>query len=134
MSAKATCGPETPAISQFAGQVLSTLTHKYFAGLLVFSATLAIAAAAIGQTVPCTCRYKGEDYGLGDSICLRSPDGLRMATCSMILNNTSWQFSNAPCPVTGVEPQDRPGRDKKASLATPGKPAGSITALLRPAQ
>ncbi|PVB63665.1 hypothetical protein DCO57_02475 [Labrenzia sp. 011] len=56
------------------------------------------------QTVSCTCRYKGQDYSLGESICLNGSDGSRMATCSMVLNNTSWQFSNAPCPVTRLQP------------------------------
>jgi len=55
---------------------------------------------ASAQTVSCTCRYQGQDYGLGESICLKSPNGLRMATCAMVLNNTSWKFTSAPCPLT----------------------------------
>ncbi|MCK7611521.1 hypothetical protein [Roseibium sediminicola] len=55
---------------------------------------------AQAQNVSCTCRYKGQDYGLGESICLKGSDGMRMATCAMVLNNTSWEFSNAPCPLS----------------------------------
>ncbi|MCV0425880.1 MAG: hypothetical protein K5905_10430 [Roseibium sp.] len=55
------------------------------------------------QNISCTCRYQGEDYGLGESICLKSSDGLKMATCEMVLNNTSWQISNAPCPLTHLQ-------------------------------
>jgi len=27
-----------------------------------------------------------------------------MATCAMVLNNTSWQLSNAPCPLSQLNP------------------------------
>ncbi|MHA7772716.1 hypothetical protein [Roseibium sp. M-1] len=70
------------------------------AGLTLFVLGNSLAQA---QSVSCTCRYKGQDYGIGESICLKSPDGLRMATCGMVLNNTSWQFSNAPCPLTQLQ-------------------------------
>jgi hypothetical protein len=63
---------------------------------------------ASAQNVSCTCRYQGQDFGLGDSICLKSADGLRMATCEMVLNNTSWKMSNAPCPVTQWNRHDAP--------------------------
>nr|WP_319387363.1 hypothetical protein [uncultured Roseibium sp.] len=62
---------------------------------VVFLSTLAHA-----QNISCTCRYKGSDYGVGESICLKSPNGMKMATCSMVLNNTSWKFTNAPCPLS----------------------------------
>lgn len=76
-----------------------------FFALKVFLAALPIIGAAPvfdaqAQGVSCTCRYKGQDYGLGESICLKGQDGPRMATCGMVLNNTSWRFSDAPCPVS----------------------------------
>jgi hypothetical protein len=67
------------------------------------------------QTVSCTCRYNGENYGLGESICLSSPEGLRMATCEMVLNNTSWQFSDAPCPVTELQTEDGTAAQRRGS-------------------
>ena len=48
----------------------------------------------------CTCRSQGRDYELGKSVCLQSPKGARIATCGMVLNNTSWQFSDTPCVVS----------------------------------
>lgn len=66
----------------------------------MFAGLIAGSTAAVAQNVSCTCRYKGQDYGLGESICLKGSDGLRMATCAMVLNNTSWELSNAPCPLT----------------------------------
>ncbi|MET1415542.1 hypothetical protein ABVF61_24945 [Roseibium sp. HPY-6] len=72
------------------------------AAIVVFG----VASFAYAQNISCTCRYKGEDYGIGESICLKSPDGMQMATCSMVLNNTSWKFSNAPCPYSSLEPEN----------------------------
>jgi hypothetical protein len=67
---------------------------------------------SFAQSVNCTCRYQGEDFGIGDSICLKGSDGLKMATCSMVLNNTSWQFSNAPCPLTEFNGTGNPDLEK----------------------
>ena len=50
----------------------------------------------------CTCRSQGRDYKLGASVCLPSPKGPRIATCGMVLNNTSWQFSDTPCVVSNA--------------------------------
>ena len=45
----------------------------------------------------CTCRAGGRDYELGRTACLSTPQGLRLATCGMALNNTSWRFTDTPC-------------------------------------
>lgn len=54
--------------------------------------------------VNCTCRYRGTDYHLGDAVCLNGPSGPRMATCGMVLNNTSWRMSETPCPSASLTP------------------------------
>ncbi len=54
--------------------------------------------------VNCTCRYRGTDYHLGDAVCLNGPSGPRMATCDMVLNNTSWSMSETPCPTARMTP------------------------------
>jgi hypothetical protein len=64
--------------------------------LIAADALLAPAAA------DCTCRSQGRDYELGQSVCLQSPKGARIATCGMVLNNTSWQFTDTPCTVSAV--------------------------------
>ena len=64
-------------------------------------AALSLAAAN------CTCRSQGRDYEVGKSVCLQTPKGARIATCGMVLNNTSWQFSDTPCVVSAVP--DDPG-------------------------
>jgi len=80
-------------------------------------ASMLAGSLAQAQSVSCTCRYKGEKYGIGESICLKSPQGLRMATCEMVLNNTSWQFSDAPCPLTQLQQTDRSAPDSTGNPA-----------------
>lgn len=46
----------------------------------------------------CTCRALGREFQTGQTVCLKSPNGqARLATCGMVLNNSSWQFSDTPC-------------------------------------
>ena len=49
--------------------------------------------------VPCTCRFRGDDYQIGERICVRGPQGPQMAQCAMTLNNTSWTFLEEACPT-----------------------------------
>jgi hypothetical protein len=76
--------------------------------LIVLAGEAAVNAAA----ADCTCRARGQAFELGQSTCLATPKGARIATCGMVLNNTSWQFSETPCVVA-----DAPAR-KPASTAT----------------
>ena len=69
----------------------------------VLDALLSSAAA------DCTCRAQGRDFQLGQTVCLTTPNGARLATCGMVLNNSSWQFSDAPCTVSVAPPPDQPG-------------------------
>jgi hypothetical protein len=48
----------------------------------------------------CICRARGREFELGQSTCLPSPKGPRIATCGMVLNNTSWQFTDTPCVIS----------------------------------
>jgi hypothetical protein len=48
----------------------------------------------------CYCRALGRIFAVGESACLRTPGGLRLAECGMVLNNTSWRFTERPCPET----------------------------------
>ena len=53
------------------------------------------AEAAAGPE--CSCRYKGRDVPVGGQVCLKTAQGLRIATCGFELNNTSWKFSKRSC-------------------------------------
>jgi hypothetical protein len=71
---------------------------------------LAVPIILIALTFPaqadpnCTFRARGKTFELGQSTCLPSPKGPRIATCGMVLNNTSWQFSDAPCVISRRAP------------------------------
>ncbi|MES0808779.1 hypothetical protein ABLO27_04800 [Roseibium sp. SCPC15] len=122
-SAPATSGyTRSPAALRQTGQRNAATSVINLTTLLALAAVV-FAASAHAQNVSCTCRYQGEDYGLGESICLKSPSGLKMATCEMVLNNTSWQISNAPCPVTNLQDEMLKGADEAPQAPiTPVKP------------
>jgi putative hemolysin len=46
----------------------------------------------------CYCRAQGKTFAVGETACLRTSEGPRVAECGMVLNNTSWQFTARPCP------------------------------------
>jgi hypothetical protein len=46
----------------------------------------------------CVCRAQGRTFAVGESACLRTAMGARVAHCGMVLNNTSWHFTERPCP------------------------------------
>ena len=75
---------------------------------------VALIAASEALAANCTCRSQGRDYELGNSVCLQTPKGARIATCGMVLNNTSWQFSDTPCVISEL-PAGAPGRREHAS-------------------
>jgi len=54
--------------------------------------------------VDCTCRYKGQDYQVGDMLCLSSPDGPQLARCGFVFNNTSWNFTGTGCLYSAADP------------------------------
>src|SRR3712207_1934996 len=46
----------------------------------------------------CYCRAQGRIFAPGAMICLRTPQGARMAECRMVINVMSWGFTEQPCP------------------------------------
>ena len=80
----------------------------------------AAALAALLNTsaqADCTCRAQGRNFEQGQAVCLATPNGPRIATCGMVLNNTSWQFSDTPC-VISQAPDEAPPRQDQASQQT----------------
>jgi len=68
--------------------------------LLALAIDALISAAAADPN--CICRARGKEFELGQSTCLASPKGPRIATCGMVLNNTSWQFTDTPCVISAA--------------------------------
>ncbi len=46
----------------------------------------------------CYCRAQGRIFAPGESICLRTFEGGRMAECRMVTNVMSWSDTGQPCP------------------------------------
>jgi len=46
----------------------------------------------------CYCRAQGRIFAPGESICLRTAQGPRMAECRMETNVMSWGVTERPCP------------------------------------
>ena len=73
---------------------------------LAFDAPVFAAAGTrppVPEPPPCTCRGRGGDVPLGASLCLRTPDGWRVATCVSAQNVTSWQAGEELCaPISAL--------------------------------
>jgi len=65
----------------------------------------------------CICRARGREFELGQSTCLPSPKGPRIAICGMVLNNTSWQFTETPC-IVSRRSTDAPRVAERGGAAT----------------
>jgi hypothetical protein len=64
---------------------------------LAFAFFASLQTPIVAQETGCTCRGPGRDFEVGQSACLMTPKGYRLAKCGTVLNNTSWIFSDTPC-------------------------------------
>lgn len=88
-------------------------------GFLAVAAMIAASAPALGQNqstrqwpsqvqrwtphLPeCTCRAQGRDFGMGETICMKTANGDRLAVCGMAQNNTSWNVLDDACTVSAL--------------------------------
>ncbi len=95
-----------------------------FVGVALLAALDALLSSAAAD---CTCRAQGREFQLGERACLTTPNGARLATCGMVLNNSSWQFSETPCTVSAVAPPAQPA----SAQAQHGAADQSATLLLK---
>jgi hypothetical protein len=54
--------------------------------------------AQAGPHAECYCRAQGRMFAVGETACIRSAEGPRIAHCGMVLNNTSWRLTGQSCP------------------------------------
>ena len=87
------------------GRFFQIRSHQLCFAAMAMLATLDARPAVADPD--CTCRAQGRDFTLGQSVCLATPRGARIATCAMVLNNTSWQFTETPCVVSNLRPVHR---------------------------
>jgi hypothetical protein len=53
-----------------------------------------------GRRIPCRCRFQGTGFRLGDTVCMNTHQGIQLARCDLILNNTSWIPTGVPCTMS----------------------------------
>jgi hypothetical protein len=53
-----------------------------------------------GKPIPCRCRFGGNAYKLGDTVCMSTYLGVQLARCDLALNNTSWVPTGVPCTMS----------------------------------
>jgi hypothetical protein len=56
------------------------------------------AQATPHDPLDCYCRAKGQIFAPGESICLKTAAGGRMAECRMVTNVMSWGITDRACP------------------------------------
>jgi hypothetical protein len=55
----------------------------------------AVALAATAGAHDCHCRFSGQTYDQGETVCMRG----KVALCDMYLNNSSWKVVADACPM-----------------------------------
>lgn len=50
--------------------------------------------------IDCYCRAEGKMVPLGERVCLKTPEGPKLAQCRMEINVMSWSITEMPCPET----------------------------------
>jgi hypothetical protein len=94
--------------------------------IATFASTLLLAACLAGAArADCNCLYNGQRYEQEDTVCMRTPQGMRVARCGMIENNAWWQMLDQPCTGTVSELPRTQARPADAIDRSPTPPAGS---------
>lgn len=53
-----------------------------------------------GQVIPCRCRYRGQEFRLGEVVCMQTHLGTVLTRCDLFMNNTSWIPTTDACTVS----------------------------------
>ena len=70
---------------------------------LICATLFVLSAAPVYAGENCTCRYEDAEVEEGKTACIRTNNGMRMARCERVLNNTSWKFLEQPCPYAVLD-------------------------------
>ena len=86
------------------------------------AAILLTGAALSPAQADCTCRARDVVATHGETVCIRTPDGFRLARCEKVSNIASWAFLETRCPQIALQPvmdaiSDRGPAALEASLA-----------------
>jgi hypothetical protein len=91
-------------VAAISAVVISALTMAAGSAAAQESKFAPIPRGPIPEQPPCTCRAGGQSFEMGATICLRTPEGSRMARCVMVINNPSWEPTDKSCPSAGIAP------------------------------
>jgi hypothetical protein len=58
------------------------------------------AGASNHNPAECYCRAQGRLFAPGESVCLKTAEGGRLAECRMVTNVMSWGITDRACPET----------------------------------
>lgn len=84
-----------------------------------------VISGATGEAIPCRCRFRGNAYRLGDTVCMSTHLGVQLARCDLLLNNTSWVPIGVPCTMSLLpRRQADDGRAGPTALRAPGGDRG----------
>ena len=75
------------------------LRSVLFSTVIVAMAVLAHPALSADN---CSCRGNGEDIPEGQTVCLKTASGVKLARCQRVLNNTSWKILDKDCPTASL--------------------------------
>ncbi len=70
-----------------------------FSVLIAAGSLSATGAALADANGNCTCRGNGTDIPEGETVCLKTASGMKLARCARVLNNTSWKILENDCPT-----------------------------------
>ena len=91
-----------------------------------------VISGATGDAIPCRCRFRGNAYRLGDTVCMTTHLGVQLARCDLLLNNTSWVPIGVPCTMSLLpRRQADDGRAGRTALRAPGSDRGGGRSVAR---
>jgi hypothetical protein len=89
--------------------------------ILTAAVAILVGAASSPASAECTCRARDSIRALlGETVCIPTSSGPRLARCDQVLNNTSWTFLEAPCPQAMLDRLTNT-QTARSSVAVPRK-------------
>jgi hypothetical protein len=80
--------------------------YRYLLFLVAFALTFAMYTLPSSAGENCTCRGNGQDIAEGQTVCLKTASGSKLARCERVLNNTSWKILGTDCPLAKAPEPD----------------------------
>jgi hypothetical protein len=77
--------------------------------LAAIAAAFLAGATSSPAAADCTCRARGVVAAHGQTLCIQTPQGPRLARCGKLSNVASWTFLDGTCPMAALNvPEGNP--------------------------